>query len=321
MSGVSVMEFQLISSVDGGEWDALVSTSPQGSIFSDRRYLQSLEHPYECYLVKSKNDQVMGGVAIMGRKGLMSHAPFPFTPYQGIMFDRSVSSQTTHKRITSEFRITEYLINRLLECYENFTMAFSPAYKDLRPFLWHNYHDQSERHFNFRIRYTGILSFSDFESAVYLKSIRSVRRQENAKSLAEVVDTINVDEFIGIYTQTFQRQGIQLDEVTISQVRRICVSAIDGRYGRLRKAVVNGETASICLFIFDHQYAYYLFGANNPDFRNSGASSKLMIDNILHFSEQGLKGIDFVGVNSPNRGDFKLSFGPELVKYFEVELV
>jgi hypothetical protein len=30
--------------------------------------------------------------------------------------------------------------------------------------------------------------------------------------------------------------------------------------------------------------------------------------------------LDFVGVNSPQRGDFKLSFNPELVPYFEVHL-
>ena len=33
---------------------------------------------------------------------------------------------------------------------------------------------------------------------------------------------------------------------------------------------------------------------------------------------QGLAELDFVGVNSPARGDFKLSFDPALTGYFEI---
>jgi hypothetical protein len=46
-----------------------------------------------------------------------------------------------------------------------------------------------------------------------------------------------------------------------------------------------------------------------------------LIDNILRFAQQGLKKFDFVGVNSPNRGDFKMSFGAELIGYNQISLV
>jgi hypothetical protein len=44
-----------------------------------------------------------------------------------------------------------------------------------------------------------------------------------------------------------------------------------------------------------------------------------MIKSIQLISEMGLKKIDFIGINSPNRGDFKLSFNPKIFQYYEVK--
>ena len=314
------MGFQLTKSTDPKEWDALVASSQQGSIFSDSRYLQALSQQHTCYFVKTTYGEILAGVAVMEDNRVMHSAPFPFAPYQGIMFGKVINIQPTHKRVTSEFRITEFLIESLIDQYGNFNMALPPSFTDMRPFQWHNYHDPFAPRFNIRLRNTAILDFSVVDSESYLMNIRSVRRQESKKSSAEILDSMDVEEFVDIYMKTFQRQDIEIDEGSLSMVRRICVSALGNCYGRLSKAVVNGSTASMSLFVFDNNCGYYLFGANDPDFRNSGASSKLMINNILNLSAKGLNKIDFVGVNSPNRGDYKLSFGPTLEHYFEVEL-
>jgi hypothetical protein len=44
-----------------------------------------------------------------------------------------------------------------------------------------------------------------------------------------------------------------------------------------------------------------------------------MFDNLEHARLRGLAEVDFVGVNSPNRGDFKLSFNPDLRPYFDLD--
>ena len=59
-----------------------------------------------------------------------------------------------------------------------------------------------------------------------------------------------------------------------------------------------------------------MFAANEPALRNTGAATRLMVDNILEAKRRGMKELDFVGVNSPDRGDYKLSFNPELKLYF-----
>jgi hypothetical protein len=43
-----------------------------------------------------------------------------------------------------------------------------------------------------------------------------------------------------------------------------------------------------------------------------------MFHNIEEARRRGLRELDFVGVNSPARGDFKLSFNPALTLYFDL---
>jgi lipid II:glycine glycyltransferase (peptidoglycan interpeptide bridge formation enzyme) len=80
----------------------------------------------------------------------------------------------------------------------------------------------------------------------------------------------------------------------------------------------DGQVASALLFLHDTRTAYYLIGANDPAFRKTGSGAFLMAEVIGHYRQAGQQFVDFVGVNSPNRGDFKTSFGARPVPYFEV---
>ena len=315
------MDFSLSKTDEDTEWNALVNSSAQGSIFSDSRYLQSLGAPYTRYLVKTPHGEILAGVVIMEHAEKMHVAPFPFTPYQGIMFSASISRLPAHKKITLEFRLTEFFINELLQHYRNFSMALSPAFDDLRPFLWHAYHAADVPHFDIRNRYTAILDLTHLDQESYLKTVRAVRRQEYKKSKAVVTESTDIESFIALYRKTFARQELTVFDEHIALIRRIGTSALEGSYGKLSMASLAEEgDASMSLFIFDQRCAYYLFGANAPELRNTGASTHLMIDNIFNLAERGLSKLDFVGINSPNRGDFKLSFNAELKAYHEVNL-
>jgi lipid II:glycine glycyltransferase (peptidoglycan interpeptide bridge formation enzyme) len=126
--------------------------------------------------------------------------------------------------------------------------------------------------------------------------------------------------FLNLYQQTFERQGLTIDVDTLGLVQRICKQAMAQGYGYLSSAILDDRTASMAFFISDARCSYYLFGANDPALRETNASSKLLLDNIALSAHKGLQIFDFVGVNSPQRGDFKLSFNAELVPYQEVHL-
>ena len=301
-------------------WDALVNESPQGHVFSSCAFLESLGAPYTCYVVTSPQGEVLAGAVIMQDGNQMARAPFAFTPHQGILFAKSISSLGQQKRLTAEFRITAFFIQTLLNFFSNFSMALSPYFKDLRPFQWHNYGKNDSPQFEIRQRYTGHVSLIDFEINSFLSTVRTVRRQEYRKTLAVIEPSHDLKSFLKLYQQTFDRQGIAIDGQILSLVESICSKALENGYGYLSGAQVDGQAASMAFFVTDSKCAYYLFGANDPDLRDANASSKLLIDNIATFAAKGLGKFDFVGVNSPQRGDFKLSFNAELISYQEVHL-
>jgi len=302
-------------------WDAWVDASPQGHIFSKAAFIQSLGSKFTCYEVTTPQGEVLAGVVILNESSCMARAPFAFTPHQGIMFANSVALQPSQKRLTIEFRITTFLIQALLDIYPNFSMAFSPFFKDIRPFLWHNYGREGRPKFDVKHRYTGHVHLQNFDLTEFLKTVRAVRRQEYKKSQVQIYQSNDLLLFLSLYQQTFERQGINIDAITLGLVRRICEQAMAYGYGYLSAAVLDDRTASMAFFVSDSRCSYYLFGANDPSMRETNASSKLLLNNIDLSARKGLHIFDFVGVNSPQRGDFKLSFNAELVPYQEVHLL
>ena len=64
-----------------------------------------------------------------------------------------------------------------------------------------------------------------------------------------------------------------------------------------------------------------MFGANDPKMRNQHTGTAVLWDSFYILNEIGIEKIDLEGVNSPNRGWVKLSFGGSLENYFEVNKV
>ena len=312
--------YELHGCNDAGQWDALIDSSPQGHIFSKSDFLSSLGMPYSCHVVTDSQGQVLAGVAVLTDGLKMVQAPFAFTPHQGIVFSNLVCLLNAQKRLTVQFRITEFLINELLNIYSNFSMALSPFFKDMRPFLWHKYGKKKEEQFDIKLRYTGFINLQNFNLNEFLSTVRTVRRQEYKKSFARIQKTTDLKSFLSLYQQTFERQGLNISTDTISLVHRICEHALSKGYGHLSAAYIGDRIASMAFFVKDAKCAYYLFGASDPSMRDANASSKLLLDNIAEYAHQGMMRFDFVGVNSPQRGDFKLSFNAELMPYHEVHL-
>lgn len=311
-------DYSLSLVVEDERWDLLVGASEQGNVFSTAAFLRALEVPHVRYAVQGPKGDHLALVSIIEENGGMHRAPFPFTPHQGILFNDALNALPSHRKVAKQAEVTEFLINQLIRRYGNFHMSLSPAFEDIRPFSWHNFHSPDAPRFAIAPRYTARLDLRGFELDAYLGSIRTVRRQEYQKSSAIVSETDDTDAFIAIYKKNFERQGIALDDLTLQRVRRIAVGSLNSGFGRLCVATVEGYPASMTLFVHDHRCAWYLFGANDPAWRKSGASTVLMIDNIRHYAEKGIPSLDFVGINSPQRGDYKLSFNGQLTPYFEV---
>ena len=311
-------EFELSEITDDQIWDRLVAMSPQGTVFSSSAFVNALGYPNRRLAVTSNCRTLAVCCAVENEAGTALIAPH-FTPYQGILFIGE-PSRLNRKRILDQFRITEFLIGQLTQRYASIRMRLSWMVDDLRPFQWHNYHGPQDARFRLAPYYTATLRLTGTDDAMLMADLRSCRRQEVRKtSDFAITEEKDVVSFVNLYRQTFLRQGVELDESKVALVHRISTAAIEKGFGTLTQCKEGDDIVSMTLFVSDARRSYYLFGANNPDKRNTGGSTRLVLENILRARAAGLAELDFVGVNSPQRGEFKLSFNPELRLYFQAD--
>ena len=177
--------------------------------------------------------------------------------------------------------------------------------------------------FSITLRYTGILDLSTWNSFdQYLLNIRTVRRQEYNKSKSSnlILESSNdIDMLDQLHSKTFERQGIERNVEEVRLLRSITSSALAKGYGQLLVCKnAEGIAISAIVFLYDSRCGYYMFAANDPEYRKTGCGTYLMLESIRQCKEKGLLKVDMVGINSPGRGDFKTSFNAVPVPYFIV---
>lgn len=311
--------FKLELTKDMKQWDNFVDTSLQGSIFCKSFFLDAIGTDYVCYFVFLKERIIAGVCLLLDEKGEPRKAPYGFAPYQGFMF--SDTEKDNHSQVKLEFEISEFLIKELLEKYHKLSFCHSYHYKDLRSFQWYNYHESEKGVFKIDLRYTGVLDILGIDFDEYLKNIRKVRRQEYQYALLRhniiAQESDDVELLDNLHRLTFERSGGERSIFESDLLKKISLVCLKNKKARLLIAYKDAKAIAANFFIFDGVRGYYLFGANHPDYRDTGASAYLLLEQIKYCIGKGLKEVDFVGVNSPNRGDYKLSFNGHLEPYFE----
>src|SRR6185369_9189042 len=301
---------------------AFVEASPHGNVFCSTKFLNALPVKYELATMLHNEEIVLGAIILISSSDLMK-APFPMTTYQGVLCCRDYQEMPYHRR--SKWLVTN-LTNLLVELeqrFPNFSFCLSPSFDDVRAFQWLNYHEPHKGICTVTVRYTGILDLQktpDFER--YLSEIRSVRRQEYQKSLADgyhVRSVQDIELLNYLHRLTFERQGLVRTDDEERLLLSISRAALEKGYGEMLVCCdKHGNPASATLFLYDQRFGYYLVGANSPDHRKSGSGTLLLLENIKRCFERKLIGVDFVGINSPDRGDFKTSFNAQPSPYFVV---
>lgn len=316
------MSFHLIPCLNIVNWNQFVEDSPQGSIFYNASFLEALGETYELYFL-TEGDQIVAAFALLLKDSQPLLAPYPFTCYQGIMFSPEIEQLPPHRKVPHRLKVIEHILKELTGKYNTISFCLHPRFEDLRAFLWFNYHEPSHGQFKVDLRYTGILDLQNINSnEQYMAMVRSVRRQEHTRALAQGVtieDSDDVDLLDQLHGLTFSRQGINRSPADVKLVRSIAKHSLTNHFGKLKIArTAAGEVASATLCLYDRQSAYYLIAANHPDLRKTFASTLLLFHMINVFREKGISHFDFIGINSPNRGDYKISFNIQPQCYYTV---
>lgn len=308
-------------------WDGFVNTSPQGGIFSLGVFLRALDAKIDCWACYKKNEHRGAAVIVTSADGSES-IDHRMVIHNGFLLAPPKPKQNRAQGMSEDFRTICFMVNAISKQYSQVRLKLHWNFPDIRPFLWHNYSGGGPQ-YRPTVRYTSLLELTaedavvNPESCPLYHSINKSRRQEIRYGLAKGVTTdtnTDIDLFTTFYVRTFERQGAapenELDEL------RSVISALDGDE-RLRMFVSRtreGVESSIAVFGLDACGATYLYGANNPDLRDSHSGTMVLWDALRALAAEGVRHVNLEGVNSPARGYFKLSFGGTLTPYFHVAL-
>lgn len=312
------------------KWDERVQASEQGTIFTWSDHLAALQRPVHLYYV-CKGQVVCGWVVCPVSPNEKSVMLDPYLIYGGIGFVQE--PQRNAARVFHErFDILEFIATELDARYENVELALSPQVADLRPFLWHNYHaPNGSKRYTLDLRYTSYLNIQELaqganeEKTHLFLNLNKVRQQSVRKATLDGVETRmgeDTQAFMSHYESLMIAQESPLDEQELHRMHHLVDALI--RAGRATLFITEtsgGVPIYATVFCYDSKRAYYLFGAG-PGSATQPYRGTIALWQAMRWLAQNkaVTMVDLEGVNSPDRGRFKTSFGGVLMPYYEISL-
>lgn len=321
------MKFSWQPVTDAGEWDRLVERSAQGTLFSERLYLDLAGVPYDLYLI-CQGRQTKAGVCVIRTADGSGCRLDDLVIHNGIMFLPDRTKKAVRQRF-EQFELTEFAVAELSRRYDPIELALAPQFEDLRPFLWYNYHSGNpDKKFSLDLRYTTYVDLSELagheqspmESATFraMETLRQRHVREAAKKGGGARRGDSSAVLVGYYRELMTRQGEPAAEDKLSRIARM----VDGLIASKRCAVYEvlnheGTVVYVVAYGWDSKRAYYLFGAGHPEVSEPWQGTFAHWFAFTDLAQRlGMIEADMEGVNSPQRGWFKMGFGGDLHTYF-----
>ena len=311
------------------EWESFVINTPQYTMFVSNLYLSVFGGKYKLLFIR-KGIEIKAGFCILLSEDEKNIILNDLIVYSGIFF-KDDSSQKHVKARSERFDITNAILDYITINYNKIHWALSVQIEDMRPFLWYNYGKEHDR-FELDLRYTSYLDISSLSSFKYeeqtqlFKSLDTVR-QRNIRKAREnesyTIQELNIDSYIQFYQELMSQQNESISSNKLDNKRNIIKELVSNN-----KAIMfitknkDQKILYITIFSFDKNRAYYLFGAGNINANEQYKGTICFWDAFITLSQKyNVKEVDLEGINSPQRGWFKLSFSGTMKTYYEIKRV
>ena len=318
-------KFEIHETDDDFEWDLWNDQSPQGTIFTSSLYFKASQVYYRRFYVK-KGKEIKAAFCLSESEDGRRCITDDLVIHTGLLFAKYSNENHSGDR-RMRFEITEATIEYLTSNYHSVAYSLSPKTEDLRPFLWYNYHEEESKRFVLDLRYTSYLNIEELarcqqplETELF-KKLESRRRRnirEAYRDGAHYETDCSTDKLISFYRQLMENQGEAPEETKIARIKNLLHSLSDAKKGiSVLARSPSGKPIYTAFFAWDSKRAYYLFGGGETKSKKKYQGTYLFWE-ALNFlaKKKNIREIDWEGVNSPQRGWFKLGFGGTLQPYY-----
>lgn len=235
----------------------------------------------------------------------------PFSDYAGIWMQLpDTPGMKAERRYDIEMRIIGSLCAQLPEV-TYYDQSFYPEFGNWLPFYWKGYRQTTV--------YTYVVAPGSSPETMY-EGFRSSLKKDLRKAdrSVEILQSNSLDDFYGVYQQSFFRQNLA-PPYSVNALQRLDAAAAARQCRRiyLARDRSNGLIHAGLYVVWDDQKAYLLLSGADPELRSSGALFLLQWQAIQDFTAAGLC-VDFCGSVLPTIENALRAFGGERQAHFRI---
>lgn len=286
--------------------------NPDIPVFSQPWWLDAVcgENGWDVVIIEKGNEifATMPYVKPISRYGL-TYSLMPQLTQKLGPYIKYPDGQQYAKKLSYEKEIMQLLIDGFPKV-DYFNQNFNHIYKNWLPYYWNGYSQTT--------RYTYILNNIENYEDCYNNFLQAKKKNiKKANKLVEVKFDICADEFYYNHKYTLSIQNKK-----ISYSKELFQKIYDGIYrnnaGRTIYAVdKEGNIHAALLVIWDTYSAYDLISTIDPNFRNSGSASLLVLK-MIKYLQNITKKFDFEGSMIEGVENSFRQFGAVQTPYFQI---
>ncbi len=297
------------------DWDSFCSLSKQNTFFSKSGFYNDLGIKNQRYFLVN-HEEALAAIALTFNEDGNPEVGSKGGLYQGILLSERVQKSEI---LTSE--VLQIIFSLLLKKQISFDLGLHPTITDIRAINWINESDGYSEKLKIRVRYTGLIDFSLYNTPNdYFKSLRKSRRDEIVKTELVISKSTDVNAFFKLYQASFSGKGVHLSKSKSEVLLDIFKFAVAHPGGELLLAHSNKHHNPISgiITVTDADTIYYWFSATLPEHKSLGANSALVFSAIESAMNSGIMKFDTCGLNSKEIGFFKSSFQAKATPAYEI---
>lgn len=301
-------------------WQNFEKVSPQSSIYSSLEAIIHFKQNLKLYKVL-KGEELKSLIYLYTSNNEVFSEPLI---YSGLLF-LPKKSQKNFRYLTEKFKITELIIEKVLSKYRKIDLNLHFNFEDVRPFLWHNYHEKDKLNYKINIRYTPCIFFKKndtikniFENLDDVKK-RDIKKCDQNPQIS--FDHENKIELLkGFYEETMRMNKGVYDVANLNSFFYFMEDLIEKKKGFQTNVYLKNKIVYSTFFSMHNNNACYLYGAGDQNIKDRLTGTYCLWKSIERSFKENMDLVDLEGANSPSRGSFKLAFGGDLKSYFNLQL-
>ena len=217
----------------------------------------------------------------------------------------SYSKDISHKQ-----HLMKGLIEQLPKVL-TFSQNFHYSITDWLPFYWEGF--EQTTYYSYVLQDISNLEkvFAGFERS----KKKNIRKSDK---IVKVKWDMSAEDFFENHKFTLNKQKTEIS-YTKKYFSKIYTASYENKQGRTLYAIDSEGNIHAAIFvIWNKNSAYYLISSIDPDFRNSGASTRLIWEAIQFVSTMGASRFDFEGSMIPSVENSFRKFGGQQMPYFRI---